>query len=91
VDPQRNLLYVRGQVPGPAGGFLFIRDAFRWHWAQRAAAGLPFPTALPVPGGEGAMGGASGVVVAKRDGPDPYERFRSDVGEYAEGADWKTE
>lgn len=82
VDADRNLVYVRGQVPGPTGSFLLLRDAFRWRWAARAAARLPFPTAAP---------GAGGVAVAKRDGPDPYERYRSDVGEYAEGATWKTE
>lgn len=30
VDPARNLLFVRGQVPGPQGSFVCIRDAFRW-------------------------------------------------------------
>lgn len=96
VDPARNLLYVRGQVPGPAGGMLLLRDAFRWHWPQRAALNLPFPT-VPQPAGGAAAGDAAaapaagGVSVARRDSPDPYERYRSDVGEYAEGATWKTE
>jgi hypothetical protein len=87
VDPVRNLLYVRGQVPGPAGGFVFVRDAFRWKWAGRAAARLPFPAAVQ---GGGAAAEAT-VAVAPRDGLDPYERYRGDVGEYAEGATWKTE
>lgn len=64
VDPERNLLFVRGQVPGPAGSFVLVKDAFRWKWAERQAAELPFPThigdTLPP------------VVVAKRDGMDPY-------------------
>ncbi|KAI8468615.1 MAG: translation protein [Monoraphidium minutum] len=88
VDTSRNLLYVRGQVPGPAGSQLLLRDAFRWRWPARAALGLPFPTVLPTAPGDAAAGG---VTVAKRDTPDPYERYRSDVGEYAEGATWKTE
>ena len=29
VDPERNLLYVKGQVPGKAGLFLKVRDALR--------------------------------------------------------------
>jgi len=86
IDPSRNLVYVRGQVPGPTGAFVLLRDAFRWHWRQRAALELPFPTALPA-----AEAAAAGVSVAMRDGPDPYERYRSDVGEYAEGASWRTE
>jgi hypothetical protein len=63
VDPERNLLFVRGQVPGPQGSFVLVRDAFRWKWMQRQAAELPFPThirELPP------------VSVAKRDGGDPY-------------------
>lgn len=63
VDPERNLLYVRGQVPGPQGSFVLVRDAFRWKWAQRQAAELPFPTH---------MGATPPVAVAKRDGADPY-------------------
>jgi hypothetical protein len=64
VDPARNLLFVRGQVPGPQGSFVYIRDAFRWQWAERQAAALPFPTfigeALP------------DVEVARSDKQDPY-------------------
>jgi large subunit ribosomal protein L3 len=95
IDTARNLVYVRGQVPGPTGSFLLLRDAFRWQWRGRAAAGLPFPTALPAaaPGDAAAAASPSdaAVTVAKRDSPDPYARYREDVGEYAEGATWKTE
>lgn len=63
VDPERNLLYVRGQVPGPQGSFVMVRDAFRWRWPERQAAGLPFPTHI---------GELPPVAVAKRDGGDPY-------------------
>jgi ribosomal protein L3 len=38
VDPERNLLYVRGQVPGPAGGYVYVRDAFRCVRARMPAA-----------------------------------------------------
>jgi ribosomal protein L3 len=63
VDPERNLLFVRGQVPGPQGSFVLVRDAFRWKWTQRQAAELPFPTHI---------GELPPVSVAKRDGGDPY-------------------
>lgn len=63
VDPERNLLYVRGQVPGPQGSFVLVRDAFRWKWTERQAAELPFPTHI---------GDLPPVTVAKRDGADPY-------------------
>ena len=29
VDPERNLLFVRGAVPGPAGGLVFVRNAVK--------------------------------------------------------------
>ncbi|CAD7695195.1 unnamed protein product [Ostreobium quekettii] len=47
VDPQRNLLYVKGQVPGRRGNFVMVRDAIR-----KIQTDLPFPTftgELPVP------------------------------------------
>lgn len=31
VDEEKNLLYVRGGVPGPAGGYLIIREAVKVH------------------------------------------------------------
>lgn len=31
IDPDRNLLLVKGPVPGPNNGFLFIREAVRLH------------------------------------------------------------
>lgn len=64
VDPARNLLFVRGQVPGPQGSFVYVRDAFRWKWAERQAAQLPFPTFL----GEA----LPEVQVARSDRQDPY-------------------
>ena len=91
VDAARNLVYVRGQVPGPAGSYVLLRDAFRWPWAERAACALPFPTAAPGASAAGADGAGAGVTVARRDRPDPFARYRSDVNEYLEGATWKTE
>eukprot|EP00879_Flechtneria_rotunda_P008986 GHRR01009409.1.p1 GENE.GHRR01009409.1~~GHRR01009409.1.p1 ORF type:complete len:402 (+),score=114.78 GHRR01009409.1:152-1357(+) len=79
IDPARNLLYVRGQVPGPQGSFLYVRDAFRWKWAARQAAGLPFPAYLGDKLPE--------VEVAPRDGMDPYRVYREDLGYFE--ADWK--
>ncbi len=49
VDPQRNLLYVRGQIPGPAGEFVYLRDAISIQRAVKSDWGLPFPTFLGDP------------------------------------------
>ena len=49
MDPQRNLLYVRGQVPGPAGEFVFLRDAISIPQDVKVSWGLPFPTFLGDP------------------------------------------
>ena len=29
IDPVRNLLYVKGQVPGHAGSYVYVKDAFK--------------------------------------------------------------
>lgn len=41
IDPARNLMWVRGQVPGAEGNFVFIRDAF---YKKPDYSTLPFPT-----------------------------------------------
>ncbi|ERN02011.1 hypothetical protein AMTRI_Chr02g266340 [Amborella trichopoda] len=41
IDPARNLMWVRGQVPGAEGNFVFIRDAF---CKKPDISALPFPT-----------------------------------------------
>ncbi|KAI5349081.1 hypothetical protein L3X38_001968 [Prunus dulcis] len=41
IDPARNLMWVRGQVPGAEGNFVFIRDAF---YKKPDISLLPFPT-----------------------------------------------
>ncbi|KAH7285990.1 hypothetical protein KP509_33G054400 [Ceratopteris richardii] len=46
VDPARNLIWVRGQVPGHAGNFVFVKDAFQ----RRPDISItPFPTFFPDP------------------------------------------
>lgn len=48
VDPQRNLLYVRGQVPGHKGGVVYIKDSVKKTFEQQPP--RPCPTHLgPLP------------------------------------------
>ncbi|CAI5508933.1 unnamed protein product [Closterium sp. Naga37s-1] len=57
VEPARGLLWVKGQVPGHSGNFVFVKDAVRKHEVQGPDAQeygglqLPFPTFYP-PAGE---------------------------------------
>lgn len=41
VEPARNLLWVKGQVPGATGNFVFIKDAV---YKKPDISLLPFPT-----------------------------------------------
>ncbi|OEL33945.1 50S ribosomal protein L3-2, chloroplastic [Dichanthelium oligosanthes] len=41
IDPARNLLYLKGQVPGPEGSFVFVKDSI---YKKPDTALLPFPT-----------------------------------------------
>ncbi|WCJ20852.1 50S ribosomal protein L3 [Euphorbia peplus] len=41
IDPARNLMWVRGQVPGAVGNFVFIKDSF---CKKPDISSLPFPT-----------------------------------------------
>lgn len=41
IDPARNLMWVKGQVPGAEGNFVFIKDAV---YKKPEASLLPFPT-----------------------------------------------
>ncbi|KAG6483959.1 50S ribosomal protein L3-2, mitochondrial-like [Zingiber officinale] len=41
IDPARNLMWVRGQVPGAEGNFVFIKDAV---YKKPVISTLPFPT-----------------------------------------------
>ena len=65
VDAERNLIYVRGQVPGHKGNFVFVQDAVRKQVDEQPP--LPVPTFLP-----GDI--LAAVTVAPRDeGRDPFE------------------
>ena len=63
VDPERNLVYVRGQVPGHKGNFLLVKDAVRKQPHQQPP--LPLPS---VPEGE-----VGKVTVAPKEGTDPFD------------------
>jgi len=63
VDTVRNLVYVKGQVPGNAGTAVKIRDSLRK--PPILGAQVPFPTAIP---GET----PEGVFTAPPHGMDPY-------------------
>ncbi len=76
----RNLVYVRGQVPGPKGRSVYLRDSRRTTPRVRATWGLPFPThvpspeelaAAPAPGDVTATPDA-GAVAVYRNPTDPY-------------------
>ncbi|XP_022842386.1 50S ribosomal protein L3-2, chloroplastic-like [Olea europaea var. sylvestris] len=41
IDPARNLMWVKGQVPGATGNFVFIKDAV---YKKPDISLLPFPT-----------------------------------------------
>ncbi|GLC57031.1 54S ribosomal protein L3 [Pleodorina starrii] len=67
VDAARNLVYVRGQVPGPKGRSVYLRDSRLSKPRVRATWGLPFPTHIRSPE-ELAAAAAPGDVSAL---PDP--------------------
>ncbi len=75
MDPVRNLVYVRGQVPGPQGSFLYLKDAQRMPYEKP---NLPFPTYVGPALKE--------VSVAKRE-VDPYIAFVAEVDYFEET--WK--
>ncbi len=63
VDAARNLLYVRGQVPGHKGNFVYVRDAVLVPFARQPE--RPLPTHLgPLPGAP---------LVAPARASDPYD------------------
>ena len=64
VDTEKNLVYVKGQVPGNAGMAVKIRDSLRKPPALDGSE-VPFPTAVA---GEH----ATGVFVAPPQGADPF-------------------
>ncbi len=44
IDAEKNLLFVKGHVPGNRGGFVFIRDALR---RPNFPTPPPFPSFVP--------------------------------------------
>ena len=76
VDPQRNLIFIRGQVPGPTGSVIQLRDAMRKKWPGRQQ--LPFPTRI---------GEQPGVVQVASSVVDPYRVYQQDIGYFSEK--WK--
>jgi large subunit ribosomal protein L3 len=43
IDPVKDLIYVKGSIPGPKGGMVFLRDA----WLAKQPLNAPFPTHFP--------------------------------------------
>lgn len=66
VDPQRNLLFVRGSVPGPLGTWVRVRDSIR---RARDSRRFPVMAQRPLPTFVGELPGE--VLTAKWDRPDP--------------------
>lgn len=62
IDPQRNLLYVRGQVPGSRGNFVLVRDSVLKQPKDQPE--LPVPTCMEV---------IETVQIAPKAGKDPYQ------------------
>lgn len=66
VDTKRDLVFVKGTIPGARGSFLRLRDATFKAW--NANAPPPFPTYVPKPGDE-----ADEVVMDLSHLDDPFE------------------
>jgi large subunit ribosomal protein L3 len=43
IDPVKDLIYIKGSIPGPKGGMVFLRDA----WLAKQPINAPFPTHFP--------------------------------------------
>ncbi len=63
VDPQRNLLYVKGQVPGHKGNFVRVKDAVKKRFIEQPQ--RPFPTFLDQIAG--------GITYAPKGDHNPFE------------------
>jgi len=68
VDAARNLIYVRGQVPGLAGRPVYLRDAFNTLHPMRLAWGLPHPTFCGQGGAALSDVGRAGMALLLADG-----------------------
>lgn len=67
VDPIRNLIYVRGQIPGHKGNFVLIRDAVRKQLHEQPP--LPIPSVMA----DNDQDELNVVMVAPKMGTDPFE------------------
>jgi len=65
VDPERNLIYVKGQVPGHKGNFVRLRDSVFKTPATLKELPLPFPTYT----------GTEDLPLVATTRIDPYKRF----------------
>lgn len=63
IDVERNLIYVKGSVPGNAGGIVRVTDARK----KTPAAPLPYPTFIPTEGEQ-----LPAEIVAPAGDVDPY-------------------
>jgi large subunit ribosomal protein L3 len=79
VDPARNLVYVKGQVPGTIGQFVHLRDAINVQRDEQMAWPLPFPTFLEDP-----MSSSPSVYTFPR---DPYRAYKEEGADY-QGVKW---
>ncbi|MEW5306372.1 MAG: hypothetical protein WDW36_008840 [Sanguina aurantia] len=71
VDSARNLLYIRGQLPGPVGRFVFLRDAVRNTHEFRSKFAIPFPAFCGDP--------AAAPVAVYKTPKDPYLMYRAET------------
>ena len=71
-------MYIRGQVPGPAGSFVYLRDAYNTTPEFRANWGLPFPTYVSGTTGSTADTAALPVTVW-RNPKDPYRMYSEET------------
>ena len=79
VDPARNLVYVKGQVPGTMGQFIHLRDARNVQRDERMTWPLPFPTFLNDP-----LKSTPTVYTFPR---DPYRAYKEEGADYF-GVKW---
>ena len=63
VDPVKNLLYVKGQVPGHKGNFVVVKDAALKKFALQPE--RPYPTCLQLP--------AADITYAPKSSNNPFE------------------
>lgn len=70
IDSRRNLVFIRGAVPGPNARFVVLRDSWRTPWDIKEKWDLPFPAYL---------GEADPPVSTMKTPKDPYRPYREDT------------